>query len=994
MKKFTFTCIVGLLSLCINYASEGQSLIVSGNVSLSDEPGGTPGIAVQVEGASKGAYTDINGVYRINLEANDSILVFSYLGYTKQRIRVSGRTNIDIVLQQAAISNKEVVVVGYGTQRKSDVTGSVGRMKSEDLVKVPNNNAMQSLQGKVAGVQVVSNSGAPGDAPKVRIRGVGTINSGNDPLYVVDGVFMKDISSINSNDIESLEVLKDASAAAIFGVEGANGVVLVTTRKGTAGKVTINFSSEYGIQNVNKKIDLLNSREFGELVNEINPNTYNNLDALPNSDWQDLIFKKNAGIRNYQMSASGGTATSSYFMSLGYFQQEGVVPKSDYERISIRTNYSTQLGKHVTVGTNLTVAPIKKQNTANVIGTIYRASPAVQARIDTGSGYGEVNGYGNPLAAIDYNNSFEKSLSAIGNVFAEIKLPLGLKYRFSYGFEAGTDRTVGFSPVYYVSPTQSNPINDLTTGRYSRNNSTIDNLLYYNLETGKHRIDALGGVSFYSNASEGLSVTAQNIIRDNRNLWYLNAGQVVGSLSNETAARVHKQSFFGRVNYVFSDRYLVTATYRVDGSSNFGTNNQYAGFPSMALGWVLSEEEFLKNIKSISNLKIRTSWGKLGNQNIDVTDRFTVINSNNPAVFGPANTLTQGATYGQTSNPNLKWETTTQFDAGLELGMFANKLTFEADYYNRLTEDILVNLVQPGHVGNGPFTRIRTNAASVVNRGIELALNWRDKAGSFDYRFGGNLTTVYNEVKSLGAAIEADEFIVGGGLGNGQNVTRTQAGQPIGAFYGFQTNGIFQDNAAITAGPVINGDQVPGDIRFKDQNGDGKIDFSKDRTFLGSPIPKLIFGFNAGMNFKNFDLSFDFQGQTGNKIYNGKAAVRPALANYEGNYRDRWTPSNPSNTVPRATAGGDNFNPSDFLLQDGSFLRLRTVTLSYSLPESLCGKLKTQKMSVYLRGTNLFTITEFTGYSPEVGGSDLGAGIDLGIYPVTAVLAGGINVTF
>jgi TonB-linked SusC/RagA family outer membrane protein len=994
LKKFTFSCIVGFLSLCSIFSSEGQSLTVSGNVSLSDEPGGTPGIAVQIEGSSKGVYTDINGVYRINLEANDSILVFSYLGYSKQRIRVAGQTSINVVLLPEAITNKEVVVVGYGTQRKSDVTGSVGRIKSEDLVKVPNNNAMQSLQGKVSGVQVVSNSGAPGDAPKVRIRGVGTINSGNDPLYVVDGVFMKDISSINSNDIESLEVLKDASAAAIFGVEGANGVILVTTKKGKAGKVTINFSSEYGIQNVSRKIDLLNSREFGALVNEINPGTYNNLDALPNSDWQDLVFKKNAGIKNYQVSASGGTATSSYFMSLGYFHQDGIVPKSDYERISIRTNYSTQLGKYVTVGTNLTIAPIKKQNTANVIGTIYRASPAAQARIDTGSGYGEVNGYGNPLAAIDYNNSFEKSLSGIGNVFAEIKLPKGLKYRFSYGFDAGADRTVSFAPVYFVSPTQSNPINDLTTGRYSRNNTTIDNLLYYNMESGKHRIDALGGVSYYKNTNEGLSVTAQNIIRDNRNLWYLNAGQVVGSLSNETETRVHKESFFGRVNYVFSDKYLATATYRVDGSSNFGANNKYAGFPSMALGWVLSEEDFLKNVRSISNLKIRTSWGKLGNQNIDVTDRFTVINSNNPAVFGPGNILTQGATYGQTSNPNLKWETTTQFDAGLELGMFANKLTFEADYYHRLTEDILVLLATPGHLGNGPFTRIRNNAASVLNRGIELALNWRDKAGSFQYRLGGNITTVYNEVKSLGGAIAADEFIVGGSLGNGQNVTRTQAGHPIGAFYGFQTNGIFQNDAAVAAGPVLNGDQVAGDIRFKDQNGDGKIDFSKDRTFLGSPIPKMIFGFNAGLNVKNFDLSFDFQGQTGNKIYNGKAAVRPAIANYEGNYRDRWTPTNPSNSVPRATAGGDNFNPSNFLLQDGSYLRLRTITLSYSLPESICGKLKMQKLSVYFRGTNLITITKFTGYSPEVGGSDLGAGIDLGIYPVTAVLAGGINVTF
>jgi len=971
-----------------------EAISVSGNVSLSDEPGGVPGIAVQIEGTSKGVSTDINGFYKLNLTETDSVLIFNYLGYTKQRIRIEGRSTIDVVLQVEVLTREEVVVVGYGVQKKSDVTGSVGRIRGEDLIKVPSNNPLQALQGKVAGVQVVSNSGSPGDPPKVRIRGVGTINSGNDPLYVVDGVFMKDISSINSSDIESMEVLKDASAAAIFGVEGANGVILVTTKQGKEGKVSINFSSEYGVQNLGNKIKLLNGQQYGQLINEINPGTYNNLDALPNTNWQDLIYKKNAAIQNYQVSASGGSKTSSYFLSLGYFKQEGIVPKSDFERISIRTNYSADITPFIKVGTNVTIAPSNRQNTADVVGTLYRASPAVRARIDTGSGYGEVVGYGNPLAAIDYNNNFEKSLNGIGNIFTEIKLPAGFKYRFSYGFDMNYKRTVSFSPVYFVSPAQSNPINDLNTGRETRSNSTIDNLLYYNKEIGKHRIDALGGVSFYRNKSENINVQAQNIIRDAENLWYLNAGQVVGASSTETANLILKESFFGRVNYTFSDRYMATATYRVDGSSNFGANNRFAGFPSLALGWVLSEEDFMKNINGLSYLKLRSSWGKLGNQNIDVADRLTVINSQNSAVFGPNNTLTQGATYDKTSNPDLKWETTTQFDAGLEIGLMNNKLSLEADFYNRLTEDILVLLATPGHVGNGPFTRIRKNAASVLNRGIEIALNWKDEIGQVQYRLGANATTIYNEVKSLGASITSDEFITAGGLGNGQNVTRTQAGFPIGGFYGFQTNGIFQNADEVNAGPVLNSDQQAGDLRFKDINRDGKIDFANDRTYLGSPIPKFLFGFNAGLSFKGFDLSADFQGQTGNKIYNGKAAIRPALANYETSYLNRWRSDQPGNSVPRATAGGDNFNPSNYLIQDGAFLRLRTITLSYSLPKSLSAKLKLEKTSIYLRGTNLITWTKFTGYSPEVGGADLGAGIDLGIYPITAVLAGGINITF
>lgn len=993
-QLFTLTFLFCIALIWPSAKLQAQQKVVSGKVSLADDPNPSPGIAIQVAGTTRGTMTNLEGMYQLNLQEADSVLVFSFLGYKSQRIRINGRTQIDVVLQVESITREEVVIVGYGTQKKSDVSGSVGTIKNEDLVKVPNHNAMQALQGKVAGVQVVSNSGAPGDAPKVRIRGVGTINSGNDPLYVVDGVFMKDISSINSSDIESMEVLKDASAAAIFGIEGANGVILVTTRQGKEGKPQINFSSEVGVQSLAKKIDLLNGKEFATLVNEMNPGTYNNVNAVPNTDWQDEVFKKSAHIQNYQFSAAGGSKSSSYYFGLGYFKQEGIVPKSNYERISIRTNYSTQLSDHVKIGTNLTVAPYQRQNTADVIGTLYRAVPTARARIDTGSGYGEVVGYGNPLAAIDYTNSYEKGINGIGNLFAEIQLPAGLKYRFSYGFDMNYGRAVSFTPVYYVSPAQNNPINDLITGRATRNNATIDNLLYFNKEYGNHRIDALGGFSMYRNFDENLNVVGQNIIRNTSNLWYLDAGQVVGATSSESGSLIHKQSFFGRVNYTLSDKYLLTATYRVDGSSNFGSGNKYGAFPSVALGWLLSEENFLKNIRAINHLKIRTSWGKLGNQNIDVTDRLTIINNQNPAVFGPGNTLTQGATYDKTSNPNLRWETTTQLDAGLEIGLLRNRLNLEFDYYNRLTEDILVLLATPGHTGNGPFTRVRTNAASVVNRGIELALNWRDEIGAIKYRIGGNATTIHNEVKSLGATIAADEFITGGSLGNGQNVTRTQAGYPIGAFYGFETDGIFQNKDEIAKGPVINSFQEPGDIRFKDLNGDGKVDFNKDRTIIGSPIPKFIFGFNAGVSYKGFDLSADFQGQTGNKIYNGKAAVRPVLANYEGMYRDRWTPANPSNSVPRATPGGDNFNPSSFLLQDGSFLRLRTLTLAYNLPESLIQKIKMQKASIYLRATNWLTWTKYTGFSPEVGGSDLSAGIDLGIYPITKVLAIGANFTF
>ncbi len=853
---------------------------------------------------------------------------------------------------------------------------------------------MQGLQGKAAGIQVVSSSGAPGASPKVRIRGVGSINAGNDPLYVVDGVFMKDISAINSSDIESMEILKDASAAAIYGVQGSNGVVLITTKQGKEGKLIINFSSEVGVQNLTNKIDLLNGRQFAELVNEINPGTYNNLNLVPNTDWQDEVFRKNALIQNHQISMSSGSKTSSYYLGLGYFRQDGIIPKSNYERVSIRTNYNMNVKDWLKVGTNITVAPSTSQNPADVVGNLYRASPAVRARIDTGSGFGEVPVYGNPLASIKFNNNRANVLSAIGNVFAEVSLPKGFRYRFSYGFDVLYGRSVSYTPEFFVSPAQNNATSDLVTGRNWHNYTTLDNLLYYNKEVGKHRIDGLGGISIYREIDENLTAVAENIIRGNTNLWYLNSGQVVPSLTTETASLFHKASFFGRLNYVFDEKYLFTATYRVDGTSNFSKNNRFGRFPSVALGWLLSQEDFIKDIPAINNLKLRTSWGKLGNQNIGAGNQFTLINNGLPAVFGQPNTLNQGASYDRAGNPNLIWETSTQFDAGLEIGLFQNRLTIDADYYNRLTSDALVPLTRPAHEGNGSFTRIFYNAANIRNSGFELTTNWADKIGKLDYRLGALGTTVKNRVVSFGASVQSDEFITDGPLGNGTNVTRTQAGQPIGSFYGYQTNGIFQNDAELAAGPRLNPDQLPGDIRYSDLNGDGRVDLNNDRTFLGSPIPTFLYGFSAGLGFKGFDLSADFQGQSGNMIYNGKAAVRPGLANYEANYLDRWQPNRPGNTVPRATAGGDNFVASDFLLQSGSFMRLRTLTLAYNIPKAVSDRMRMQKASIYLRGTNVFTWTKYTGYSPEVGGGDLSAGIDLGIYPISAVYAIGINVSF
>lgn len=983
----------------MTYSVGAQTRSVSGSVRLSDEKDPVPGVTVIVEGTTRGATTDFQGMFSINLQDSDSILVASYVGYARQRVRIQGRASLEIVLEPEVKTGKEVVVVGYGVQRKSDITGSISSVKSADLVKVPNNNPVQALQGKAAGVQVVSTSGAPGEGAKVRIRGVGSIGSGSDPLYVVDGVFMTDISAINAQDIVSMEVLKDASSAAIFGVRGSNGVILVTTRQGKEGKPQFSFNTEYGVQNVNKRIDMLDGKQFAELYNSLEglSGTYIP-DNVPNTDWQSLIFKDNARIQNHQFSASGGSSNSSYYFGLGYFKQEGVVHNSNYERISLRTNASYNLTKNWKLGTNLTIAPSLQRNAANVIATAYRAYPLIKPTrpgTDSTAPYNEVPTYGNPLADLEYNsNNYTRSLAGIGNIYTEYTLPYGFKYRLNVGFDMAYGRNVNFTPKYFVGPLQNTPFNQVSTYRDWKSNSLVDNMLYYTKEIGKHNIDAFVAISTYRNFTERLSASAVNLPRADEGTWYIGNNQVLAQGASSTQYLYTNVSTFGRINYSYDGKYLLTVTGRRDGSSLFGKENRFGFFPSAALGWVVSEEDFLKDVKLLNTLKVRASVGKLGNSRVSndvLTTIYNTVQANSPAVFGNGDAFLVGSSPGTTANPALRWEETTQLDIGLDLGLLNNRLTMEVDYYNRNSNDVLVQLQTPGYFGNGAGVRVLYNAADLVNRGIEYNISWKDKVGEIEYRLGTLGTTIFNNVEGLGNTVQSDEFILGGNVA-GYSLTRTQAGQPIGSFYGYKVLGVFKDEADVASYPGISGTK-PGDLKYADLNGDKKIDV-KDRTFLGKAIPGFIFGFNLGVAYKGFDLSADFQGQTGNKIYNAKAVIRPGIANYEARYADRWTPENPNSSVPRATAGGNNFLPSDFFLEDGDFLRLRTLTLSYAIPESLLTKGKIRNASVFVRGTNLITWTKFSGYTPEVASSDIDGALDLGIYPVATVYSIGANISF
>ena len=983
MKHFNIV-LATFVALLSSLALQAQDTRVSGVV--TDAQSGDPliGVTVGVVGANKGAVTDFDGKYSVTVSPTDKQIRFAYTGYSSIVVDINGRSTIDIKLGEDNDVLKEVVIVGYGIQRKSDLTGSVSSLRGSDLRKIPSHSAEQALQGKVAGVQVSSTSGAPGATPVIRVRGVGTFNNAS-PIFVVDGVILDNISFLNSADIESMEVLKDASATAIYGSRGANGVIIITTKLGRIGdtKPTYSFSAEYGIQHLSKKIDLLNGKEFGAYVNDIVTGTYNNLDALPNTDWQDEIFR-DAPLSNYQFSISGASDRQQYYVGLGLYNQQGIIEKSNFSRISIKLNNTYKLSERVRIGNNITLAPYQQANAPNVTYSAYRAQPVIKP-INPDGTFAEVPGVGNPLADLEYTNDDNRGIRSVGNLFGELKLLKGMVFRSSFGIDLNYGESRRFTPVFYVSPQQLNEENDLSIRNDRNSNWLWENTVNYNFEKGeKHRFDFVAGYTMQRLRSQVFSVAGENIISEQKDLWYINSNNINpntifhGVDANQNYSLM---SYLFRANYSLNNKYLFTATFRRDGSSKFIESNRWGNFPSFAAGWNLAEEAFMDQFKAINTLKLRASWGQIGNEKISYLDQYALILNGTNAVFGNSEVLVPGSTFGKNGNPDIRWETTTQTDIGLEIGLFESKITAEFDYYNRLTDDILVELSTPGYTGNGQGVKVRYNAASVLNRGIEFNLVYNGKAGDLKYRIGALGSTVHNEVRSVGGSSGVDSTLVGGFLGNGQSVTLSKEGLPIGAFYGYEVNGVFQNQGQLDATPHESIAGV-GDLIYVDQNGDGKIN-SFDRTFIGSAIPKFIYGFSSEFYYKAFDLSIDFQGQLGNKLYNGKEAVRPDLYNFETHTLDRWKGEGTSNEEPRASTGGYNWVTSQRFVQDGSFLRLRSVTLGFALPEKTLNRLKMQQARVYLR------------YTPEIGNSDvLSAGIDYGAYPITAVYSVGANITF
>lgn len=996
-KQICLHFILFLLFYISQFQNEltAQNYTVTGSVMDAGNSESLFGVTIKVLGTSEGAVTDVDGKFSLNLSEGSHTLEISYLGYETQKIIVENPQNIIIKLVVSQELLKEVVVVGYGVQKKSDLTGAVSTVRGADLIKIPSSSPEQALQGKVAGLQVNSSSGAPGALPVVRVRGVGTFNNSN-PIYVVDGVILDDISFLSSADIASIEVLKDASSTAIYGSRGANGVLLVTTKQGStkSSAPVYNFTAEYGLQILSKKIDLLDSKQFGQYVNNINPGTYNNLDALPNTDWQSLIFK-NAPIQNYHFSIAGSGEKQQYYIGVGLFNQEGIIDKSNFQRLSIKLNNTYKLTNKLKIGNNITIAPFSQDNAPNVTYQAYRAQPLIAPYTNTGA-YSEVPGVGNPLADLANSNSKNRGFRAVANIFGEYKIMEPLSFRTSFGVDYGYLDNVNFTPAFYVSPQQQNELNDLSIRKENNSSLLFENTLTYDKRFENHNFNVLAGYTMQRLRSNILGLAAENIIGETSNLWYINKSNInPNSIQNEVNANYNYSllSYLFRVNYTFQSKYLFTASYRRDGSSKFSKDNRYGNFPSFAVGWNLMNENFMQNNTLFNKIKLRSSWGQIGNEKISYLDQYALVLNDVSPVFGLNETINPGSTYGKAGNRNIKWETTTQTDVGLELGLWDDKITSEIDYYNRVTDNILVELSTPGYTGNGQGQKIRYNAGKVQNSGLEMNVAYNGKKGLLNYRISAIASTINNKVLSVGGNSGVDSTLVGGFLANGQSVTLTKEGLPIGAFYGYQVSGIYQNAEQLNSLPKESLSEV-GDLIYVDSNNDGKIN-SKDRVFIGSPIPKFIYGLSFEASFKSFEFNLDFQGQTGNKIYNGKEAVRPDLYNFENHVIDRWTGEGTSNSEPKATAGGVNWLPSQRFLQDGSFIRLRNITIAYKVPDSSLKRLRLSNAKIFIRGTNVWTLTKFTGYTPEITSSDvLSAGIDKGIYPITAVYTTGININF
>ncbi len=1039
MRNGILRTLVFLCMCLVTSELAAQSLQVTGKVTSATNDVPIPGVTVTVQGQTIGTLTNEAGEYSITIPGTSAVLVFRQVGIATKNVEVTSSGVYNISLDDEINTLDQLVVVGYNTQKKSVVTGAISSIKAADLETMPVTRVEQSLQGRTSGVTIASNSGQPGSSATIRIRGFTTFGN-NNPLWVVDGVVVDagGISYLNQSDIESIEVLKDASSQAIYGARAAAGVILVTTKKGASGKMRVNYNTFFGTSAPARKLSLLNATEYATLRNEAalaagNPLPFSDPRSFgEGTDWQEEVFNRSAFRQNHEFSISGGTGKSTFYSSFGHLSQEGVIASdiSKYKRTNIRLNSEHQLASWVKIGQNLGYSHERSQGLGNTnsefggplssainldpITPVVETDPSIINSANrpyrSNAVVRDVNGnpYGisqyvtqemtNPHAYIQTRlGNYGWSDNIVGNIYGEITPLKGLKIRSTLGSKLSYWGNESFTPVFYLNATNQRAQNDFSRGVQRGFDWNLENTIIYNKAIEDHNFTVLlGQGAYYDNRARGLFVTYfglpvdnfddaslnYNIPTDQRNAsGYENVGHTVSSL-------------FARVNYNYQEKYMVEALVRRDGSSRFGSNNKYGVFPSFSAGWLISKEEFLRGHDNINVLKVRGGYGVVGNDNINDFAYLSTVGGGRNYTIGLTDMYTIGYSPNAPSNPDLKWEQTSQTNIGLEM-TFLKRFNLTFDWFNKVTTGILQYPRIPTYVG--AIGNPAANVADMRNTGVELELGYNNRIGEVNFSFNGNVSYLKNEVTNIGAGVD---FLDGAGFqASSYSITRTMEGQAFNSFYGFKTMGIFQNQAEIDGytngeGRPIQPNASPGDFKWADIDGNGVID-ANDRTFIGDPTPNWTFGFTLNASWKNFDAMVFGQGVAGNKVFQGLRRLDINNANYSKKALGRWTGDGSSNDFPRLTDNdlNRNFtNPSDFYLEDGSYLRLKTVQLGYTLPTKLSKKIGMEKTRFYVMSENLLTFTRYSGFDPEIGGGIMS--IDRGIYPQARSFMVGLNVSF
>ena len=1052
-RKCTFVhmCFLAMaMLLCfpasgVNAAPASQeNLTVSGVVTSAADQLPLIGVSVQVKGTSNGSITDLDGNYSVSV-ASGQTLVFSYIGFKTQEIQITNQKTLNVVMEEDSETLDEVVVVGYGVQKKKLVTGATVQVKGETLAKMNTNSPLQAMQGQTPGVNISSTSGQPGESMKVSIRGLGTVGNAS-PLYLIDGVG-GDISTLNPADIESIDVLKDAASAAIYGAQAANGVVLITTKSGKAGKAQISFDAYYGWQTQARKADMLNAQEYMMIMDEQAVNSGNApydwssyesiYDANGNvydTDWVNSMFQNNAQTQSYTLGITGGSETSTYAMSLGYMSQEGIVGGKDvsnYERYNFRINSEHKLFKDsdlLKVGEQ--VSFVYKMNNGISVGNQYNntlrgafgTSPLAPIYSDNNiydSPYNDTtnsdwyNADGNPYGSMMTNSNNEnKDVTFSGNVYAELQPIKNLKFRTVFGAVYTTNEYRSFSPLYQFSIYSFN--NTRTSAAQNMSHGltmTWTNTATYDWTVGEHAFNALLGMEMSRYSGTYLRGTT-GMLRDGFDDWdhaYLDNGTAT-SADNGLGVAGHPNdetrtvSYFARFGWNWKETYMINATVRTDGSSRFARGNRYGVFPSVSAGWTISNEAFMEDTHDwLDFLKLRVSWGQVGNQNID-NYQYTapITSSNTHYIFGnqvgaDAQSGFWGAYPSRLANEDVTWETSEQTNIGIDARFLRSRLSLTADFYIKTTKDWLVEAPILATAGTGaPYI----NGGDVKNTGIELALTWNDQIGK-DFSYNVGVNGAYNKNKV--GNIPTEDGIIHGDINmlydNTPEFYRASNGHPIGYFWGYQTAGIFQNKQQIedwraAGNGILQADVQPGDVIYVDQDHNGVID-DNDKVDLGNGTPDFTYGFNIGFSYKNFDFALNAYGAAGNQIVQSYRNHANSHSNYTSAILGRWTGEGTSNRIPRVTETNINWQFSDLYIQDGDYLRISNITIGYDFAKLINLKAISQAR-LYFQVQNAFTFTKYDGMDPEIGygTSDWVSGIDLGYYPRPRTFLVGVNLKF